>query len=611
MIFTFLLLLSWNSLQRIELSHLKTVHEARQRFATQRKTLPSRAVFDDYRAILHVHAEDAAHTGGKREEVLRAAKQTGVSIIIFSDHDGPKPDTWRGLRDGVLFIPGAERGDQHLLEIDFRDGPVRFLSHVEECLECPTSALAGLEIYNRHTDTKDEPDFQRYFRAAMKNPDEWRKIGANLSAYPDEWFGAGVDYWPAIFAKWDRESQSRRLTGIAASDAHHNQVIQGLDFDPYERSFRNTSTHILARTLAENDIRDALLAGRAYVAHDWLADPTGFAFNASNNLGVFDMGDSVPFLGTTRLTAQLPLEARLKLLRNGAPVQEATASALSFTAKEKGVYRLEAWLSVDGEDRPWIYSNPIYLEDAPPLNLPSNAIDPNVDVVKDVAYAADEDPKHKLDLYLPKGKKNFPVLFFIHGGSWRSGDRSRYVALGNRFAKDGIGTVVISYRLAPQHLHPAQIDDTAKAFEWVVRNIEKYGGRRDRLFVAGHSAGGHLAALLALTRIRDIRGVIPMSGVYRIEGLDAVFGADPDVKKQASPLTYLRTDAPPFLITYCQWDYATLPAQAKAFHAALSAAGVQSQLLYVPRENHISEIVNIVKADDLTAQAVLKFVGSR
>jgi acetyl esterase/lipase len=100
-----------------------------------------------------------------------------------------------------------------------------------------------------------------------------------------------------------------------------------------------------------------------------------------------------------------------------------------------------------------------------------------------------------------------------------------------------------------------------------------------------------------------------LSGVYEIRGSEAVFGKDPEGQKQASPIAYARAGVPPFLITYCQWDYPTLPAQAKKFHAALRKAGAAAALVYVPRENHISEIVNVAKPGDVTAQAVLEFVG--
>src|ERR1700737_3961250 len=93
-----------------------------------------------------------------------------------------------------------------------------------------------------------------------------------------------------------------------------------------------------------------------------------------------------------------------------------------------------------------------------------------VEVVNDVAYndAKDADPnKHKLDLYLPKGRKDFPVLFFVHGGGWIHGDRNFfgvYSTFGTRMAELGVGTVVISYRLSPQVMHPDHIKDVARAF---------------------------------------------------------------------------------------------------------------------------------------------------
>src|SRR5213076_3437243 len=131
--------------------------------------------------------------------------------------------------------------------------------------------------------------------------------------------------------------------------------------------------------------------------------------------------------------------------------------------------------------------------------------------------------KHKLDLYLPKDKKLAPVFVFIHGGAWRSGDRSQYPSLGNRFAKEGILTVVPSYRLAPKNPHPAQIEDVAAAFAWTVRHVAEYGGDTNRIYLGGHSAGGHLSALLTLNARyleeygilpSQIKGVLALSGVY-------------------------------------------------------------------------------------------------
>jgi acetyl esterase/lipase len=179
--------------------------------------------------------------------------------------------------------------------------------------------------------------------------------------------------------------------------------------------------------------------------------------------------------------------------------------------------------------------------------------------------------------------------------------------------------VVPSYRLAPANPHPAQIEDVAAAFAWTVKNIERYGGDPKRIFLGGHSAGGHLVALLALDGrylaehalqpVKTIRGVVAMSGVYEITNLEFAFGQDPEGWKKASPMTYAAKSAPPFVVTYCQWDYATLPAQARRFDAALRRAGARSELVYVPGQNHISEIINSVQDGDLTAQSVLRLIG--
>jgi acetyl esterase/lipase len=621
LLFTLCALLSWarTPLERLETAHLQAVHAQRVEWMQKRVATPLTGVYRDYRAILHIHAEDADHTKGTRAEVLRAAKDADVNVIMFTDHRGPKPETWRGMREGVLFIAGAE--NDHELTYPAATLPLRFLSHLEERPDMSSEGFQGQEIYNRHTDATFHKEFHEWMREAMKDPKEWSKLVAKQKQFPDEVYAAATDALPLFLARWDKETAERPFTGIAANDAHQNQIFNGTTFDPYEVAFRFTSTHILARELTEPEIRASLAAGHVYVSHDWLCDPSGFSFIAQNNLGVFDMGDQIPLLNNTRLEAHLPIEANIKLIRAGEVVAQFTDSKLSYTIREPGAYRLEAWLTVDGEERPWIFSNPIYATKAPEARLPSIELAPNVDWQKDITYVegdAEAAAKHKLDLYLPKDKKNFPVLVFIHGGVWRSGDRSLYPVLGNRFAKLGIGVAIPSYRLMPKNPHPAQIEDVAAAVAWVYKNIGHFNGDASRLYIAGHSAGGHLVALLALDDsylkkhdipISAIKGVAALSGVYdvsRVNGFRDVAARD------GSPLHYLRPSvpakAPPFVITYCQWDYPGLPFQAREFEAALRKAFVPAKLIYDPRESHITEIVDIWKDDDPTAKVILDLV---
>lgn len=246
-----------------------------------------------------------------------------------------------------------------------------------------------------------------------------------------------------------------------------------------------------------------------------------------------------------------------------------------------------------------------------------------VNVVSDIAYyeGADADAKkHKLDIYTPKGLKDFPVVFFIHGGTWSSGDRKMYGNMGQMFASQGIGVVVISYRLSPAVTHPAHIEDVARAFAWTHANIAKYGGRADRIFVAGHSAGGHLTSLLAANpeylkkhglSAKNIRGLIPISGVYDIPAgmFPKIFPGTADALKPASPVKNLTAGGPPALVIYADQDYAGLDLLAKQYTAKLGELKTQATLELIKDRTHITIITKMMlSAKDATSTLALDFI---
>ncbi len=246
-----------------------------------------------------------------------------------------------------------------------------------------------------------------------------------------------------------------------------------------------------------------------------------------------------------------------------------------------------------------------------------------VAVTRNIAYyeGKDADPdKNKLDLYVPKGQKDFPVLLFVHGGAWRSGDRKLYGKLGEMFARNGIGAVVISYRLSPKVKHPAHIQDVARAFAWTYRHIAQYGGRPDQIFICGHSAGAHLVALLATNGSylqaeklspANIKGVIPISGVFKITPgrLADVFGTDAEVCRQASPIQNLTGKQPPFLLIYAEKDYKQFDQYAQAMEQALKKQGSEASSVMVKDRTHITIIINATYTEDPAAQAILAFVA--
>jgi acetyl esterase/lipase len=243
-----------------------------------------------------------------------------------------------------------------------------------------------------------------------------------------------------------------------------------------------------------------------------------------------------------------------------------------------------------------------------------------VEVHKDIPYVEgkDGDERQKLDLYVPKGAKDFPTLFFIHGGAWRLGSRSGVDRVGRTFAKNGVAFVSTGYRLSPKVKHPAHIQDVAKGFAWTVANIGKYGGDPKAIFVSGHSAGGHLTALLATDEdylkaeklsLKDIKGAIPVSGVFVCPPMKDVFGDDEEVRKKASPQNHVREGLPPFLVIYADNDLGNLGKQAEAFASALKEKKVEAALVMGKDRSHGSVMMKMAAEDDPATQAVLEFIA--
>lgn len=420
--------------ERMATGRLKAVHADVLRIQERRRSLPPITGLNDYRAILHAHAEDSAHTGGTRLEMLAEAKQAGVHAILLTDHHRPPKDfitdSWRGIREGVLFVPGSEsRGfliyptrsimgrmtdpTPVFIQAVRDDDGLIFLSHIEERPDHPMTDLDGMEIYNRHADLKKDKESVPTLTFKLTDPDALAELEEGLRLYPDELLAAQQMYPADYLAKWDAETQSRRLTGIAANDCHHymvllvtmvdadhvrigtnvdpeaerrtidatlrpgiramtkghkpGDVLARIDLDPYSRSFRNASTHILAPELSEPAIRRALREGHAYVSHDWICDPTGFRVEVATGPAGSPralMGDELKLAPRLQLIAHFPVSCRIRLLRNGRVIEDHMGDTLDVPIKEPGVYRVEGWHTLDDEERPWLYANPIYVREA-------------------------------------------------------------------------------------------------------------------------------------------------------------------------------------------------------------------------------------------------------
>jgi arylformamidase len=261
-------------------------------------------------------------------------------------------------------------------------------------------------------------------------------------------------------------------------------------------------------------------------------------------------------------------------------------------------------------------------------------------IVHDIPYRQGSSlAAHKLDLFLPDGR-DWPVLIFVHGGGWTSGDKGLTVGgadvygnIGRFYASRGIGTAVINYRLLPEVRWRDQIEDVADAVAWISSHIAEYGGDGRRLFLSGHSAGAQLAARVALDpdplQARGLSrqlicGVVSVSGAgldlsdrrtYEL-GEDIAYYEkrfrDGDTgnawQQAASPVSFARHPAPPFLILYAGGEGAGVQRQAHLLQHALLSAGVVSALAIVPGESHERIVLTLSRSDKVAGPAILDFV---
>lgn len=231
-----------------------------------------------------------------------------------------------------------------------------------------------------------------------------------------------------------------------------------------------------------------------------------------------------------------------------------------------------------------------------------------VEVIHDVAYAPEHGRRGMLDVYKPAGEvSGAPVLLQIHGGGWTTGIKdTQGLPLMRHMARRGWICVAINYRLAPRSPFPAQIIDVKRALAWIREHIGGYGGDPAFVAVTGGSAGGHLAALAALTpgdpdyqpgfeaADTSVQAAVPFYGVYDFAGATGsrvavemrdrflgprILKRDPAVDlepfEKASPLLRVNEDAPPFYVIHGTNDTLVDLGQARAFVQALRAVSQQ------------------------------------
>jgi len=234
----------------------------------------------------------------------------------------------------------------------------------------------------------------------------------------------------------------------------------------------------------------------------------------------------------------------------------------------------------------------------------------NIDYIQNQDYADDKD---RLDIFMPEGAANTPVVVYFHGGALQNGTKAIGEGLAQQLAARGIGLVTANYRLSPSVMHPAHMENAAAAFAWTKHNIATYGGDPNRVFVSGHSAGAYLAALLALDPqyldahrigLSDIRGAIPISPFLFVEEYDVapsrpktVWGTDEAAWLRASVTPYIGSSKPPMLFVYADGDDDWRREQNQRLVAQLVAKGNEAGVIEIEHRTHGS--VNSMMGENL------------
>ncbi|WP_064117273.1 alpha/beta hydrolase [Pseudomonas fluorescens] len=253
-----------------------------------------------------------------------------------------------------------------------------------------------------------------------------------------------------------------------------------------------------------------------------------------------------------------------------------------------------------------------------------NALTPDSTYDSTVGIAYGDDPRQKLDVYVPhQPLPGAPVVVFFYGGSWNSGSRVDYRFVGEALASRGIVTVVADYRLYPQVRYPLFLQDGAQALAWTKTHIHEFSGNPQRLYLMGHSSGAYNAAMLALDgewlaavgmSPTDVQGWIGLAGPYdflpiKNPEVRPVFFW-PDSPPQSQPINHVSRGAPPALLIAATKDDLVNPTRnTSGLASKLREAGVPVQDLYYARPSHITLVASLSRPLRRLAPVLDQVVG--
>jgi hypothetical protein len=382
---------------------LGRLHAAIQQLAAQRTASPNPDGLLEFKGVVHVHSSLGGHSNGNFSAIIAAAQANQLNFVVMTEHPAKEFDTaamtLKGEHGGVLFLNGNEtssaNGDRLLLlpgdsaaagdgrsptqeVLSRRTSGLALVAYPEEFKSWDATGYQGLEVYNVYTNARQINPLVMFFDGL------W-----SYRSYPELLFANFYRRPADNLKRWDDliKQKGQRLVATAGNDAHANigvslndssgKTLLGVQLDPYERSFRLVRLHVLAKDVAslnglsvasfdERILLEAIAAGHCFIGFDLFGDTTGFRFTARDANENLQMGDEIKLEDQVNLHVNVPLAARIVLLKDGVPIHESNATSfMEYKTMERGSYRVEVYqpqLPGPVGLQPWIISNPIYVK---------------------------------------------------------------------------------------------------------------------------------------------------------------------------------------------------------------------------------------------------------
>lgn len=239
----------------------------------------------------------------------------------------------------------------------------------------------------------------------------------------------------------------------------------------------------------------------------------------------------------------------------------------------------------------------------------------------------------ELNVFTPSQKNELkPVFIFVHGGNWNSGNKKLYSYFGNRMARKGVVTVIPDYPKSPKAGFNEMAEDIAAAVKWTKENITAYGGDSNRIFISGHSAGGHLAALVSIKEeyfksegiANPVKGIIlidaaglDMYGYLKEEHLPEgdtylnTFSNNAATWKAASPIYFLHNSMPPMLIYQGGKTYPSISSSNEKFTDSLKKYKVKFSYQVLPGKKHVPMITQFFNPYNKRYKEIVDFMKGK